>query len=738
VTILILAVVGSVLILSEFGRPKDQAYYNILALLTAIFAVSGGWTLWASITGHVARKHILTGLLLTVLSLTPLAIMHEQLFGLRYRPVFSPCEFLVWFTAGIGLAKPATMKQLISIAAVINLSQREQGEKRRGGQLRKDWLADAQKNVLMPMTTHVVNDFLGEDYDKLLVEQDSEGLKKLHDLKLAIPTRSERRVFGTMDRSDGGSIAIAGPRGAGKSTLLRVVCDGRRTGSSSTKLAIYASAPAEYIPRDFLVELFQRVCEVYITARGYTVDRTAAHRFILRKRTARVIRDALWTLFRVVLALGLTALFIWTVRVGAKETLEPAQKAFDSSFSKLEKRGKYVWDNYRWICQMALLLIALIVWPPRRTWRYLRWHAEPSGVTRAREHLLRLQVERTTTWGLNANLPGFRGATVGLTKGGSLKYLPWSFPELVRNFRTFMERISREARANGGHIIIAIDEVDRIGSVEQAERFVSEIKAIFGIENCFYIVSVAEEVGSAFARRAVIGRSVFENAFDDVIVIDPLSLDESRKLLLRRVPGFTPSFAFLTHSLSGGVPRELIRVTRRLVEINLEESDAGRPYPRLDDLAAALIKEEMTETLTGMRTQLSSMSAGVDLGGIFDSMRGLIRTMELALPCDMTPALPQLYDFARLDLNPLRDAPEDGPTRAVLVQLSAFAFFCLTVLEVFEDGVFELDRAKSESDGSSPASFEELAAARRELSVSPSSCRATLARFRVAWGLPQL
>ncbi|WP_030176526.1 hypothetical protein [Spirillospora albida] len=746
VTIALLVVATAVMLIEGIvfsPQEDDDVAYSLALVPAALFTIIGGGLLWAAAAGRISRLHLLSGVLLTAVGAVPLLTPVERLLGWDSQPAQAPVVFIASFVAGLGLGRPETIRQFVDARDVLNRLIDAPWTERTWTDLRRAWLRDAEEKVLMPVVTLVVNDFLGEDSDKLLVEQDSEGLKRLHDLGLAIPTRSEKRVLGTMDRVDGGSIAIAGPRGAGKSTLLRVICGGRDTDASETGLTVYASAPAEYVPRDFLIELFQRVCETYITEQGHSVDRSAAQRYVLRKRTAWVIRDGLWTLSRFALSLALLALAAWTLRDGVAGLIEPVRQEISADLDEFGREVEDVWNDYRWAFQLALVAAAALVWPRPRVWRALRWHIEPSLVTRAREHLLRLQVERTTTWGLTANLPGVRGVTMGLTKGGSLKYLPWSYPELVGNFRDFMTAIAREAGQGGGRVVVAIDEVDRIGSVEKAERFISEIKAVFGIQNCFYIVSVAEDVGSVFARRAVIGRSVFENAFDDVVVIEPLLLTESRDLLLRRVPGFTDSFAFLVHSLSGGVPRELLRVTRRLVEINLEESRNTWPHPQLADLAAALVKEEMTETLTGTRTQLPPTPEGVDLGDIFDSMRGLLGIMRSTEPSNMIPALPHLEEFARLDVAPLPpEMPELAPVRATLVQLSAFALFCLTVVEVFDENVFTFERAAEWSFGSFhapfPGSFEELAAARRELSVSPSSCRAALTRFRAAWDLPPL
>ena len=169
-------------------------------------------------------------------------------------------------------------------------------------------------------------------------------------------------------------------------------------------------------------------------------------------------------------------------------------------------------------------------------------------------------------------------------------------------------------------MIVGIDEIDRIGSVEQAERFIGEIKAVFGIPNCFFLVSVAEDVGFLFSRRSIVGQSTLEHSFDDVIVVDALELDEARKLLSTRVPGYTDSFVFLALALSGGLPREMIRVARRLVEVNHQETE-NQDFPRIGNLTLCLVVEDTAEVLRTSRNQLARISLPDSWGNVFYQLR---------------------------------------------------------------------------------------------------------------------
>ena len=65
-----------------------------------------------------------------------------------------------------------------------------------------------------------------------------------------------------------------------------------------------------------------------------------------------------------------------------------------------------------------------------------------------------------------------------------------TLPELVTDYRVFAEQVVsalQQAAQNEGAItpdrvrlIVGIDEIDRIESAEKAEKFINEIKSIFG------------------------------------------------------------------------------------------------------------------------------------------------------------------------------------------------------------------------------------------------------------------
>ena len=556
---------------------------------------------------------------------------------------------------------------------------------------------------------------------------------------------------------DGGSIALAGPRGAGKSTLLKDFSQLSGDQMISVRgICVYVPAPAEYVAKEFIADLFQRLCEAYLQYSRSTATTTltgAGSPGVRRGGKFRRMIALSWLTIRALVAIVLA---VWVAALLAGKTFSersPSFAALARWVNQVQTVTRVRWPADRWYFEVAIVLIVLLVvltcWPRPRLWRrYMRRPEEHELTRRAREHLLRLQVDKTVSKSATIASPIIRGMAFGLNRGTSVKYIPWTMPELVGQARRFMEDVSAELRILNRAIFIGIDEIDRIGSLEHAERFIGEIKAIFGIEGCFFMVAVAEDVGSMFAQRATAGRTIVENAFDEIVTVRPLDLAEARDLLLRRVPGFTDAFVHLVHALSGGLPRELIRMSRRLVEVHVERTAAGQNsgYPpankrepvngppvgsRLGDLAPALVQYAVIEALDAARDQMSYLLLGSAWAHVFDELR----LASAALRQDNNPhgaAYPVIEKISRMqaDVPHSGTSEDEGIACRILDRLSAFAYFGITVIDAFSDRYFNLDKARKRMGGELGGSYEQLATARSELSVSAGSSRMMLDRFR--------
>jgi hypothetical protein len=135
-----------------------------------------------------------------------------------------------------------------------------------------------------------------------------------------------------------------------------------------------------------------------------------------------------------------------------------------------------------------------------------------------------------------------------------------SYPELVADVKTFLGAVAEERK-----LVIGIDELDKLRTADSVEDFLNDIKGIFGVPGCYYLVSVSEDAAAGFERRGAPFRDVFDSSFDDVISLRPLDLASARKILHGLLLGWTEPFIGLCFVLSGGLPRDLWRVAHELV-----------------------------------------------------------------------------------------------------------------------------------------------------------------------------
>jgi energy-coupling factor transporter ATP-binding protein EcfA2 len=695
----------------------------------------------------IESRHRLLKVVATIASLGALAssvFLIPILTSVRWPIILLPITFVVLLVAYF-LADGRTSEQILSliIAGWIHLKIYLRFELwKEDSQGRAKWLEDCVEDIIMPEAVWAINTALGTDKDRLLVEQDSEGLRRLQDPSFTVSTQSEHQIASLLSQMDGGSIAIAGPRGVGKSTLLRKFSGlQRKEKDKESCISVYLTAPAEYIPKDFIATLFQRLAEEYLVYANCPLPgEISKERLPFRLRdTFGNLFKALWLILRFALA---AALVVWIWRSFVHIHYRDFYLGLRQAFEHLHKKGYDEYLSFKratsaWVMTalkiMVVSYIALKVLPDPSGWeRHIKRRREPPLAKKAREYLVRLQTDKTITWGSGINSPMLRGVSVSFNRGGTASYVPWTLPELVGHMRSFIQDISVEFKESAHPVVVGIDEIDRIGSVEHAEKFIGEIKAIFGVERCFFLVAVAEDVGSIFAQRATAGRSILENAFDDVIAVEPLNFVEARGLLLKRVPGFTDSFVYLAHAMSGGLPRELIRVTRRLVDLNRELSTENHPA-RLENLAFAIAKEELIEAIRATRTQMSRLMLHAQWTDFFEKLRAASIRLRFASPFSVNESYNYIKELSEL-------APPNAPggvttneeeAKRIVRDFSTFSYFVMTIIDAFSDTYFDLESVQdATTNGASEGSYEELAIARTELAVSSENGRAMISRFR--------
>ncbi|WDV55084.1 hypothetical protein PV963_34390 [Streptomyces coeruleorubidus] len=716
----------------------------------------------------------------------------------------------------------------------------------------RSWRRDLQVNGLGPLMSQVVEALLGDDHDSLLLPDGYEGLRSPRNRQYVIGNEASRRLSRKVAQLEGGTIAVSGPRGAGKSTLLESCAE-------EADFAVVVQAPASYSPYEFLVSLYIRVCERYLTLADREIPefarlsafRRAARRLVPAVRrgtrylvfavsagalvtlglaaTARSVggrygkavrlraevawadmadtAQAVWRGERIGVALVVTlaGVLVWRLRRSARVgsllrtgwlltsvvsgyllvIAAPVSLLFDSDVHRnardlIEKSpmglllmvvaflvfayqaGEFEWkvavfvlgtERIRRAVTAALLVCTLVllyrIHPVQAmvtdTGNLLRvacfllgfvliragsWtvpQPEPPLVTKCHNELFRLQTVQTSSSAITAGPPQLLAAHTS-----SLSTVPPAMPELVADFRELLTSIAREQFAKKGRVVIAIDEVDRLGSDTQALAFLGEIKAILGVPHVHYLISVAEDVGASFVRRGLPHRGVTDSSLDDIVHVQPCTLAESKDMLERRAPELSEPYSLLAHALSGGLPRDLIRYGLRIMEIE----DKTRFF-ELTDISRQMILEELAETLAGFRTLLGKEQWTADTSTILLSFRSLMGHLQYLCPCPSTDLHRALQHVAFYDLDqqlgPTAAAVPES-TRLLIDEASTYVLFSLTLLDIF--GRPDLARRRADAARHGPDGDPDLLAqARQELEVSPYSARPLIAAIRSAWGL---
>jgi hypothetical protein len=337
-----------------------------------------------------------------------------------------------------------------------------------------------------------------------------------------------------------------------------------------------------------------------------------------------------------------------------------------------------------------------------------------------RRHLEQIRYLRTftTSWSASLTPRSFLALARGSAKERAEQ--PATLPELVESFRGYGARVAswqRSAQSGEGRVVIGIDEVDKIRDSDRAEAFLNDIKAIFGVPGCLFLVSLSEDAMAGFARRTPSIRSTFDSAFDELVPVGPMTYRHSEQLLFKRVTGVPRPFIALCHVLAGGLPRDLVRAARALIDVKPVTGE--KPLP---ETAGDLIRRELESLRQAAVRQLAENAGpGPLLAALHD------RQWPGTTPRQFTDAALQMAGGAR-------DAESDS-TRQLCQDVVVSLSFYATALEAFDSAA--LDRIVTCLKDRDYAIIDDLAAARYAMRVNAGLAHRLLEQYRLRNGMGQ-
>jgi len=369
-----------------------------------------------------------------------------------------------------------------------------------------------------------------------------------------------------------GCIGISGLRGSGKTALIQDFCSHRygtphipTPDTNADKpllpgMRVMIQAPLPFDVREYLIHQYACLCEAVLAD--------------VRFNPATLFQRVLGPILRPGLARprallgGLAGVALLVVAGGLLAGTWPH------------------WDARTWEVVGGIVALvaglAAITW--RTRWAFVEARQVITLAADAQARLRRLQFLRTDTRTRGGKLGGPMGAGVSMGASSEFAELAITLPELIDDYRDFVERVvggleqaeREEKKARDSEdgqspdpetsvrLVIGLDEIDQIDDAAKAHKFLDELSAVFGTPQCVYLIAVSPDTLAAADQRTVPMRTSSGGLFDEMVWLDPLTESQAADLLARRVTGLPPTFAELCYVLSGGLPRELLRVARAL------------------------------------------------------------------------------------------------------------------------------------------------------------------------------
>lgn len=532
-----------------------------------------------------------------------------------------------------------------------------------------------------------------------------------------------------------GAIGLAGPRGCGKTTLLTRGLDSRIP--ARDKVRVTVAAPVRYESRDFLLHLFAEICRNVVRQRYPSYW----HRFpsIRSRFPMRSIRRI--TSFSVLMYLG--ALIVskaWLNGLG--EPFRNARELFGELWPWLwlpfgDSKFHYVTPE----SVSTVLLCGSTVAAYLAVHRALIWIVVtrrdtnvPPVVRLARRHLETIRTLQTAaTVGISSQI-GVGGAKLAVSRSVERAARAWSFPELISEMKEFLGEVTGVDVGHNDHhgynalteynpfgVVLVIDELDKVDSVEDVQRFINEIKGMFDAPGTQVLISISEDALAAFELRGLPVRDAFDSAFQHVVRVGYLSIADTRRVLERLdLPALSRPFVWLVYCMSGGLPRDVTRVGRELQAVA-----RARPGERLATVCQYLIGQDIRRRLPAFEQACGDL-------------------LRAAVPGSEQPILELVREIRRIAAfrGPYQTANLLSTVPALLAaegvgglgkQTGCFLYYCATVLDILV-----IDELTAADEERYKRLLPALVEGRQAMAVHPDLTVELIDEFRRAWNLPLL
>lgn len=465
-----------------------------------------------------------------------------------------------------------------------------------------------------------------------------------------VPSQSYRALREFIAGHASSAVGIAGPRGSGKSALLR----GLQHDATLQPLVATLAAPVKYESTDFVRRLYLNVAEKVDSENGFKA----------RELTERRLRSQ--GLLRWMIGAG--SILLGAVVV----TLDISPPPIEVGLSRPPTAAMLVGLGLLGF-GVVILMASPYVSPFYALLRSFRPSAESNTSIKIATRAIQKLTYDTETSSKSKGGTKLLGGRFSweLEDGITRRDRGQSHPDLVNGLRELLRAFANDNPSRP--VIIMVDELDKLSSTEDLIEMVNNLKDLFHIEGVHFVVTVSTDALRSFEQRGLPARDAFHSSFDTIFPVQPLTLDESLRVLSSRSEGFPPAVGAFCHAWTGGLPRDLLRTARRCVEV---QRSYGGALP-LDTFVRAVVTEDLRTVIEGrLRGPDVSIADGAALAILLRRVSELEMTAkprQTGLPKRLPTARLSIGQLVRLVRGPARLSDDEQVSTEVEVITSVLA-----------------------------------------------------------------
>jgi GTPase SAR1 family protein len=514
-------------------------------------------------------------------------------------------------------------------------------------------------------------------------------------------TRSETELKDLLVRDSAVRIGVVGPPGTGKTSLMNTACHGFLSPDQDELLGFMVPVPATADPNDIARQLALGLCIALLGERAGPRSRWVSDSLA---RKAPLIGSAAIVAGSVLLGLSAKGVHINT-QMGLASLLLLA--GIIGLFSQFATRADRFGSRALFRRNFGVFAAGYSV--PRSR----KLHKRAAALADLLEAERRF--ETTVTSGWTTGLTPLTGLQLGSSGSVSKKLLPTPLSDLAELFGQLAADVAAETT-----VLIGIDGLDKCDPSVDIDNTLFELRWFLTVPGCRYLIALAENSEPRASFRS--------SLIDTTVRCELLTAEDAQSLIGMRKQGvgLSDAFAALCFATSGGLPRDMVRITRFIVNQSSAQSNVS-----IASICNTIVQIELQVLSEELRWAARALPSWAQQQQLFNWAERLSDGSPKA-----HAILAIANDIHALAINESKEAGHDNPSlQRITHRAASLSYFCTTLLDFFTDNLDAEALGRALASDAASASLGRLAEARRLIDLAACGpAWADISAFRAEWG----